>query len=69
LPKTIISSHADHRPQDYRFARQQTDRAPLEKSPPLQSPGAKLMRGILIALIFTAMWAACSGIAWWLTSR
>jgi hypothetical protein len=66
-PKTIISSHADYRPSDYRFARTQTDPTPLEKSPPIASDGARLLRGFTIALIFAAMWAACSGAVWFLT--
>lgn len=67
-PKLLVSAHADHRPSDYRFARQQSDPTPLEKSPPLQSRGAAILRGLFIALVFDAMWTACSGAAWWLTS-
>jgi hypothetical protein len=65
--KTIISAHADHRPSDYRFSRVQTDPAPLEKSPPLQSAGARLLRGAFIAAVFAALWAASSGAVWLMT--
>ena len=65
--KTKLSSQADHRPQDYRFSRTQTDPAPLEKSPPIESAGAKWLRRARIALVFVAMWAACSGVVWWIT--
>ena len=66
-PKVMVSAHADYRPSDYRFARQQTDLTPLEKSPPIESDGARLLRGAVIALIFAAMWAACSGAVWLMT--
>ena len=67
-PKVMVSAHADYRPGDYRFTRTQTDPAPLEKSPPLQSRGAAILRAVFIALVFGAMWAATSGAAWWLTA-
>jgi len=66
-PKPIISSKAEYRTSDYRFSRRQTDPARLEKSRPIESPAARLARALTIALIFAALWAATSGIAWLLT--
>ena len=51
---SIVSSKAEHRPGDYRFARTRSDRLPLEKSPPLQSDGERLLRGLLCALSISA---------------
>jgi hypothetical protein len=46
--KTFISAHAEHRRSDYFYARQRSDSRHLEKSPPLDHRGGRL----LIALIF-----------------
>jgi hypothetical protein len=51
---SIVSSKAEHRPGDYRFSRQRSDGLPLEKSPPLQSEGERLLRGLLCALSLSA---------------
>ena len=51
---SIVSSKAEYRATDYRFARARSDRLPLEKSPPLQSDGERLLRGIFCALSISA---------------
>jgi hypothetical protein len=53
-PKLAIASLAEYRASDYRFARTRGDRLPLEKSPPLQSDGERLLRGLLCALSISA---------------
>ena len=67
-PKLIVSAHAEYRASDYRFARRQSDPAPLEKSRPITSTATRLARALVIAFIFASLWAATSGLAWLLTS-
>jgi hypothetical protein len=69
VPKLIVSAKAEYRASDYRFARHQTDPAPLQKSRPIESHGAKLLRFAMIAFIFASLWAATSGVVWLLTSN
>ena len=69
IPKLIVSAKAEYRTGDYRFARCQTDPAPLEKSRPLESGAARLLRMFTIAFIFASAWATTAGLAWLLTRQ
>ena len=66
--KLVVSSKAEYRASDYRFARHQNDPAPLQKSRPMESTATRLKRFVTIAIIFASLWAATSALAWLLTS-
>ena len=45
----LVGSLADHNPSHYRFTRVQTDKTPLEKTPPLEPAWHGWVAGVLTA--------------------
>jgi len=62
----LLLTHAEHRPSDYRFARQRSDRRNLQETPPLQSYGSRLRSTLLLALASFALMALAAILGDWL---